>query len=136
MVVTEVGQERWETLLMHLAEVEERTGQVLRRLPRGTERQGRKHVETCPLLLFAPDRDQERREFGFIEGGALFYSDGSSHKESWYKYPIFSQDDAEWWQRLTAGKKGVVISVLGYILGVLGKDGSILEFIKKTMEEK
>ena len=106
MVVNEVGQERWERLLMHLAEVEERTGQVLRRLSRGTERQGKKHVETCPLLLFAPDRDQERREFGFIEDGTLFYSDGSSRKKSWYKYPIFSQDGAEWWQRLNSPQEG------------------------------
>ena len=88
------------------------------------------------LFCFSPDASWKKHIKSCPEGGVLFYSDGSSHRESWYKYPIFSQDDAEWWQRLTAGKKGVVISVLGYILGALGNDGSILEFIKKTMEEK
>jgi hypothetical protein len=136
MAAKEVGQENWDRLLGHLADIEEKTGRLLRRLPRGTDRQGRKDDETCPLLLFAPDRDRRRRGFERIVSGDLLYTGISPDKKTWYKYTIFSEDDAQWWQELTVRKKGVVISVLGYILSVLGNDGSMNEFIRKTKGER
>jgi hypothetical protein len=134
MAAKEVGQENWNRLLRHLADIEEKTGQLLRRLPRGTDRQGRKDDETCPLLLFAPDRDREGRGFERVVSGGLLYKGISSDKKT-RKYTIFSEDDAQWWQELTVWKKGVVISVLGYILRVLGNHGSMNEFIRKTKGE-
>jgi hypothetical protein len=135
MAAKEVSQENWNRLLRHLADIEEKTGRLLRRLPRGTDRQGRKDDETCPLLLFAPDRDREGRGFERIVSGGLLYKGISSDKKTWYKYTIFSEDDAEWWQELNVWKKGVVISVLGYILRVLGNNGSMAEFVRKTVRE-
>ena len=132
----EVGQENWNRLLRHLADTEEKTGRLLRRLPRGTDRQGRKDDETCPLLLFAPDRDRKGRGFERIVSGGLLYMGISSDKKTWYKYTIFSEDDAKWWQESTVRKKGIVISVLGFILKVLGNDRNMAEYVRKTMGER
>ena len=85
-------------------------------------------------MLFVPDRDREGRGFERIVSGGLLYKGISSDKKT-CKYTIFSEDDAEWWQKLTVRKKGVVISVLAYILSVLGNDGSMAEFVKKTVRE-
>ena len=80
MVMKEIGQERWTTLLRNLAEVEEKTGGLLRLQPRGADRQQKKDDETCPLLLFAPDRDRDGREFASVAGTDLLYVDRNCEK--------------------------------------------------------
>jgi len=132
MVVREIGEDRWMRLLKHLADVEQSTGAVLRRLPRGTLRKGRKNDETCPVLLFAPDQDRHGREFERVNGGNLLYTERSGGDVISQSYEICTEDDVTWWRQLDSPTKGIVISVLGYILLALGRDESIGTFLKET----
>jgi hypothetical protein len=129
MVVREIGSERWERLLRHLAAVETSTGVALRRAPRGPQRQKKKEDESCPLLLFAPDLDIRGRAFDSVKQGNLIYIEHNPTAATQHRYVIAEKADFEWWRDLTNRGKGVVISVLGYILLTLPEEGTILEFL-------
>jgi len=127
LVINQIGAEHWEMLLRRLGELEQSTGGMLRRSPRGTERQGRGDDETSPLLLFAPDRDRDGREFSSVAGRDILYVDRNVDSAGLYKYTILSEHDVQWWRQLSNRQKGVVISVLERILCSLRPDAKMAD---------
>jgi len=134
LVTNEIGAERWEMLLRHLANLEQRTGRMLRRSPRKAERQGRGDDETSPLLLFAPDRDRDGREFSSVAGGDVLYRDQSEDSATPYRYHILSDRDVQWWRQLSNRQRGIVISVLERILEALGPEGRGADFYRRNYQ--
>jgi len=133
MVATEIGHERWSRLLNHLIIMEEETGGTLRRLPRGSQRQGKKETQTCPMLLFAPDTDRNGMAFIWIEDGTLIYQRGGDHALS-RRYPVYPPQESTWWSSLPSRTKGIAISALGYMLLSLGSSGRLADLVGPLME--
>jgi len=128
MVTAEIGHERWTQVLNHLITMEEETGGILRRLPRGSQRQGKKEIETCPMLLFAPDTDRDGMTFALIEDGTLVY-ERDGHPSLSRKYPVYPPQESIWWSNLPSHAKGITISALGYMLLSLGLNGRFADLV-------
>ena len=128
MVAKEIGKGRWKRILSQLAEVEKSTGSVLRMWPRRTQRGRTENDDRYPVQLFAPDRDKEAREFDSVVGAKLLYIGHNSDHEDVYEYAAYAEDDIEWWRGLSNQRKGLVISVLSYILRASGDSRTIVEF--------
>jgi len=131
LVLNEIGEQRWNRILTQLAEAQCSTGGVLRAWPRRTQTDRMGNDDRYPVRLFAPDRDKEGREFESLVGGELVYVRHHSDHKDVCKYAMYSKDHAEWWRHLTNQQKGLVISVLSYILRAPGDRSTIIEFLGK-----
>lgn len=90
-------QKRLDRLWGHLIEIEEITGGVLRGKPRAYRR-------SCPIALFAPNKDKEGRRFGYC-----IFSLGYGNKGTFKRYvPTYYKADIDWWWDLPLSKQEAI----------------------------
>jgi len=95
-MINSISEKKWNRLTEHLELLEVATG-------RGLILKNRFSLESCPIINFAPLRNEDGSKFdGCTSNGILYYYNKITGTT---EYPIYTKRDSSWWRTLKGSTK-------------------------------